>query len=160
MMQTIHKQHFRVLGKYELSKIPVFGYIYRNAAVTVDRSSAENRARSVLQLKAIIRKGISIIIYPEGTFNMTHQPLKEFFDGAFKIAIETQTPIKPVLLLDTYDRLNYKSILSLTPGRSRSVFLDEIPVEGLTIDDVQLLKEKVYNIMEKKLVEYKGSWIV
>jgi 1-acyl-sn-glycerol-3-phosphate acyltransferase len=90
---------------------------------------------------------------------MTHRPLKEFYDGAFRIAIETQTPIKPVLFLDAYDRNNYKSIFSFTPGKARIVYLDEIPVEGLTLKDVKQLKEKVYAIMEEKLVAYKASWI-
>lgn len=159
MMQAIRKQYFRVLGKYELSKVPVFGFIYKSAAVTVDRSSAENRAQSLIRLKAIIRKGISIIIYPEGTFNTTRKPLAEFYDGAFKIAIETQTPIKPVLLLDTYDRFNYKSFFSLTPGKSRAVYLAPISVDGLTLHDTAMLKEKVFKLMEERLVYYRGSWI-
>jgi 1-acyl-sn-glycerol-3-phosphate acyltransferase len=153
------RQHVRVLGKAEMSKVPLFGYIYRNAIVTVDRSSAEQRAKSVRILKSVIKKGISIFIFPEGTFNETHRPVKDFFDGAFRIAIETQTPIKPVLFLDAYDRLHYRSIFSLHPGRSRSVFLEEIPVAGLTSQDVPALRQKVYATMEKKLVEYKATWI-
>ena len=85
--------------------------------------------------------------------------MKEFYDGAFKIAIETQTPIKPVLFLDTYDRMHYESIVSLQPGKSRSVYLEEIPVDGLTLDDVDFLRGKVYKIMEEKLIAYKASWI-
>lgn len=153
------RQRVRVLGKIEMSKVPVFGFIYRNAIVTVDRSNAEKRAKSVRILKSVIRKGISIFIFPEGTFNETEKPVKEFFDGAFRIAIETQTPIKPVLFLDAYNRMHYRSVLSLNPGRSRSVYLDEIPVTGLTQADLPALKQKVYHIMEKKLVEYKAAWI-
>ena len=99
-------------------------------------------------------------MFPEGTFNETQYPLKDFYDGAFRIAIETQTPVKPVLFIDAYDRLHYKSILSLTPGISRSVFLDEISVEGLTLRDVQMLKQKTYDIMEDALVRYRASWIM
>jgi 1-acyl-sn-glycerol-3-phosphate acyltransferase len=153
------RQRVRVLGKIEMSKVPVFGFIYKNAVVTVDRSSAENRARSVRVLKSVIKKGISIFIFPEGTFNETHRPVKDFFDGAFRIAIETQTPIKPVLFLDTYSRQHYHSIFSLNPGRSRSVFLAPIPVEGLTSKDLPALKQKVFAIMEQKLLEYKAAWI-
>jgi 1-acyl-sn-glycerol-3-phosphate acyltransferase len=153
------RQPVRVLGKIEMARVPVFGFIYRNAIVTVDRSNAEKRAKSVRILKSVIRKGISIFIFPEGTFNETHRPVKEIFDGAFRIAIETQTPIKPVLFLDAYSRLHYKSLLSLNPGRSRSVFLEEIPVTGLTPHDLPRLKQQVYEIMEKKLVEYKAAWI-
>lgn len=158
IVKTI-RQPIRVLGKIEMSKIPVFGFIYRNAIVTVDRSSPENRARSVRVLKSVLSKGISIFIFPEGTFNMGEQPLKEFYDGAFKIALESQTAIKPVLFLDSYARMHYNSIFSLSPGKCRSVFLDEISVEGLTTRDVETLKKKVFDIMDSKLREYKASWI-
>jgi 1-acyl-sn-glycerol-3-phosphate acyltransferase len=159
LMAAFRHQHIRVLGKAEMAKIPIFGFIYKNAVVTVDRSDAAHRAKSVMILKSVIRKNISVVIAPEGTFNTSHQPLKEFYDGAFKIAIETQTPIKPVLFLDAYDRLNYKSIFSLTPGKSRAVYLEEIKVEGLTKADATALKQQVYNVMEAALIKYKASWI-
>jgi len=153
------RRPIRPLGKAEMGRVPIFGYIYRKAIVTVDRTDAERRAKSVRQLKAVLRRGISIFIFPEGTFNLTKRPLKEFFDGAFRIAIETQTPIRPILFLDGYDRLHYGSIFSLNAGRSRSIFLDPIPMNGYTMHDVQKLKQQVYDIMEKKLIEYGASWV-
>ncbi|MDB5275386.1 MAG: 1-acyl-sn-glycerol-3-phosphate acyltransferase [Ferruginibacter sp.] len=159
LMMAIRGQHFRILGKAEMAKVPVFGFFYRNAVVMVDRSDAQKRAKSVMQLKSVIKKGISVVIAPEGTFNMTHHPLKSFYDGAFRVAIETQTPIKPILFLDTYDRMSYASVCSLTPGKSRAVYLEEVPVEGLTQKDVNSLKEKVYRLMEEKLIFYKAAWI-
>jgi 1-acyl-sn-glycerol-3-phosphate acyltransferase len=159
IMKAIRKQHFRILGRSDMAKIPVFGFLYRNAVVMVDRSSAEKRAASVQKLKSVIRKGISVVIAPEGTFNMTGEPLKDFYDGAFKIAIETQTPIKPILFLDSYDRLSYKSFFSLRPGKSRAVYLEEISVAGLSIKEVAMLKEKVHRLMAEKLIAYKVSWI-
>ena len=155
----IIRQPTRVLGKVEMSKIPIFGYIYRNAVVTVDRSSSENRARSVQILKSTVEKGISIFIFPEGTFNMGTTPLKDFYDGAFKIAIETQTPIKPVLFLDTFDRMHYSSIFSLSPGLNRAVFLEEISVEEYGMNDVEKLKQKVYDRMAERLTAYNAKWI-
>jgi len=125
----------------------------------VDRSDSVNRTKSVNVLKAVLRKNISVAIAPEGTFNMTGHPLKEFYDGAFRIAIETQTPIKPALFLDTYDRLNYHSIFSQSPGITRTVFLDEIDVKEYKIEDVKLLKQKVYDVMEAALIRYHASWI-
>jgi 1-acyl-sn-glycerol-3-phosphate acyltransferase len=98
-------------------------------------------------------------MFPEGTFNETHLPLKEFYDGAFRLAIETQTPVKPVLFLDAYDRMHYKSVFTLTPGVSKSVFLDEISVEGLTLKDVSQLKQKVFQVMETALIRHKATWI-
>jgi 1-acyl-sn-glycerol-3-phosphate acyltransferase len=154
-----YRQPIRPLGKVEMSKVPVFGFIYKNAIVTVDRGSAADRIKSVRILKSVINKGISVLVFPEGTFNMTNKPVKEFYDGAFRIAIETQTPIKPVLFLDSYARMNYKSVFSLTPGPCRIVYMNEISVEGLTIKDTGILKEKVHAIMEQKLREYKVKWV-
>lgn len=151
----IAHQPIRILGKYEMVRIPVFGWIYRAAVVLVDRKNAETRSKSVRALKSALRHGISIFIFPEGTFNEGHDPLKEFFDGAFRIAIETETPIKPVLLVDTLDRLHYKSLFCLTPGKSRVVFLDEVAVTGLTMRDIPALKQQVYDLMDKGLRRYR-----
>lgn len=153
-----YRQPVRPLGKVEMSKVPVFGFIYRNVIVTVDRSSPENRANSVRVLKSIISRGISVLVFPEGTFNMGTTPLKDFYDGAFRVAIETQTPVKPVLFLDAYTRMPYESLFLMTPGKSRILYLDEIPVDGYEIKDVKELKEKVYAVMEKKLLEYNAAW--
>lgn len=152
------RQPFRPLGKVEMSKVPVFGFIYRNAIVTVDRNNANNRAHSIRILKSLISKGISVMVFPEGTFNMGTTPLKEFYDGAFRVAIETQTPMKPVLFLDAYRRMPYENIFMMSPGRSRIVYLDEIPVTGYTLADVKKLKEEVYQLMEKKLIQYGAAW--
>lgn len=159
MMKTFRKQHIRILGKAEMAKVPIFGFVYKQAVVMVDRSSAAARAKSIHQLKDVLSHNISVVIAPEGTFNMTNKPLKEFYDGAFRLAIETQTPIKPILILDTYDRMHYASLFSLNPGKSRSVFMEEISVEGLTMDHVKILKEKVYKVMEDGLKKYNASWI-
>lgn len=159
LLKAFRNQPIRVLGKAEMSKVPIFGFVYRNAAILVDRTSTAARAKSVSELKAFIQENISVVIAPEGTFNLTSKPLKEFYDGAFKIAIETQTPIKPVVFLDTHDRLHYKSIFSMSPGKSRAVFLEEVRVDGLTMDDIQYLKKKVYANMEDALVRYNVSWI-
>jgi 1-acyl-sn-glycerol-3-phosphate acyltransferase len=159
IFKVIRRQRIRILGKYELGKVPIFGLLYRNAVVMVNRQDAEHRRQSVVQLRSIIRKGVSVFICPEGTFNMTGKPLKEFYNGAFRLAIETQTPIKPLLFLDTYERMNYKGILTLTPGKNRGVYLQEVPVEGLTLNDVEMLKQKVYDLMEERLIHYKAAWI-
>lgn len=158
LVKTV-RQRVRVLGKVEMSQIPIFGFIYKNAIVTVDRRDAAKRAKSVRTLKSVIKRGISILMFPEGTFNETKKPLKDFYDGAFRIAIETQTPIKPVLFLDAYNRMHYLSIFSLNPGISRSVFLEGITVDGLTLKDVQMLKQKTFDVMETALLRYKASWI-
>jgi 1-acyl-sn-glycerol-3-phosphate acyltransferase len=148
----------RALGKEEIGKVPLFGYIYRRAIVTVDRSSAANRTRSVQILKSVLRSGISVLVFPEGTFNETGKPLKDFYDGAFRIAIETGTPIRPVLMLDSWSRMPPGKWLSLNPGRSRAVFLDAISVDGLKKEDVPALKAKVHALMWEQLVQHGATW--
>lgn len=85
-------------------------------------------------------------------------PLKSFFDGAFRVAIETQTPIKPVLFLDAYRRMPYESLFHMSPGRSRILFLDEVSVEGYGIERLPELREQVFRLMERKLIEYGSAW--
>jgi len=150
-------QPIRILGKYESSKIPIFGWIYRAAVIMVDRSNAETRAQSFRALKTALNRGISIFLFPEGTFNMREdKPLKDFFDGAFRLAIETGTPIKPMILPDTIDRLHFTSLFTLTPGNCRVIFLEEVPVTGLEPADIPYLREKVYQIMDQALRRYRS----
>lgn len=159
ILRAIPRNSIRILGKVEMAKIPLFGYIYSRAVVPVDRRSAQDRSRSVRELKKVLSMGISVFIFPEGTFNETGRPLKTFFDGAFRIAIETQTPLQPILFLGTYDLMHYRSIFSLRPGRFRSVFLPAVEVEGLGMDDLPALKEHVYRLMEAALLEHEATWL-
>jgi len=159
LVKAFRKRPVRVLGKAEMAQVPIFGFIYKNAVVMVNRSSPEARYQSLQLLKQIVRKGISIIIAPEGTFNVTNKPLKEFYNGAFEVAIETQTPVQPVLFLDAYDRMHYQSIFTLNPGKCRTVFLEPIPVNGYTLQDVQKLKTLAFEKMETALIKYKAGWI-
>jgi 1-acyl-sn-glycerol-3-phosphate acyltransferase len=154
IVMSVH-QPVRVLGKSEMRWIPVFGWIYRAAVILVNRSNAATRAKSVRALKAALKQHISIFLFPEGTFNETGEPLKSFFDGAFRIAVETQTSIKPLLFIDTLDRLHCRGLLQLIPGRNRTVYLAEIPVTGLSAKDIPALKRQVFTAMEEGLRRYR-----
>jgi len=146
---------FRPLGKIEMKKIPFFGFIYKQSVVLVDRSSAIGRSNSVREMIYMIKQGVSILIFPEGTTNESEQLLTPFHNGAFRIAIETQTPLKPVLYLDSGTRFpHHHKKMSLTPGRCRVLFLPSIPVAGLTMEDLPALKQRVFNIMEDALKQY------
>ncbi len=159
MVPLIFRRPIRPLGKAEMGKVPLFGFIYRRAVITVDRSNPAARRRSVQRLKSLLRKGVSVLVFPEGTFNETGEALAPFFDGAFRIAVETGTPIKPVLLLDTYARMPYDKPLSLNPGRSRVVFLDAVPVAGLSMEDVPALREAIRRIVANELTAASADWI-
>jgi 1-acyl-sn-glycerol-3-phosphate acyltransferase len=154
MLVNTVREPVRVLGKEEMARIPVFGYVYRNAVVLVNRKDAAKRAQSVATLKRLLAEGISIFIFPEGTFNTTTAPLKEFYDGAFRIAIETNTPIQPIIFPDTVKRLGQHSVFSLLPGLSRAVYLPLVEVTGFLSQDPGLLKAEVYSQMSAALKRY------
>ncbi|HSK12834.1 MAG TPA: lysophospholipid acyltransferase family protein, partial [Phnomibacter sp.] len=158
LFQAIRKNHFRVLGKIEMSKIPLFGLLYRIVVVLIDRSNSKSRKQSLVELQKVLDQNISIFIFPEGTFNEGRKPLKHFYDGAFRMAIETQTPIKPIVFLDAVKLMHYKSIFSLRPGLSRAVHLPEISVEGYTPDDVAKLKNATFEAMEACILKYGGHY--
>jgi len=150
-------QPIRPLGKFESSKIPIFGWVYRAAVILVDRSSPEKRAKSLRNLKAALHRKTSIFIFPEGTFSMTNKkPLKAFYNGAFKLAIEMQIPIQPILMIDAVDRMHFDSVFSLTPGPNRVVYLDTIQVTNYTMDDIEKLKTEVYDLMDAGLRKYRN----
>ena len=160
ILQAVSRNNFRVLGKAEMAKVPIFGYIYSRAVVMVDRSSVKDRTRSVRDMRTILADEVSVFIFPEGTFNETGRPLKDFYDGAFRIAIEMQTPVQPLLFLDTYDRMHYVSIFSLCPGKSRIVYLPTVEVAGMTPDDLPVLRERVFQVMEDGLRSHGATWIM
>ncbi len=145
-------QHFFALGKIEMTKVPVFGMIYKRIVVMIDRSSAESRANSVQILKEEIAAGQSILIFPEGTMNKTNTPLTEFYDGAFRIAIQTQTPILPFVMLNGRNLLPRINPLKAKPGIIKAIMLPAIEVTGLTEHDIPALKEKTYQLMYNALL--------
>jgi len=147
--------YFRPLAKKEISKAPLFGFIYAQMSLMVDRSSAFSRARSMRLMWRALRNECSIFIYPEGTFNETEEPMKAFYDGAFRLAINAQVPILPMIFPDTVRRWHYSGWWKLWPGRNRAVYLDPVPVAGLSMQDIPALKENVRAIMSTAMLQYK-----
>ncbi len=145
--------YFRALGKKEFSKVPVMGFLYRQIVIMVDRSSEHSRARSMRLMWRVLKNEADIMIFPEGTFNETGKPLKEFYNGAFRLAIDTQTPILPVIFPDTVDRWHYSHWWKIWPGRNRAIYLPPIQVEGLQLEDLPALKQRVYEEMEAALIK-------
>lgn len=149
-------QYFSPLGKVEMTKIPVFGLIYKRIVVLIDRSSKESREQSVNLLKADLAKGESILIFPEGTMNKTNEHLSEFYDGAFRIAIETQTTLMPFVMINNRELLPRINPLKAKPGIIKTVFITPVDVKGLTIADLPDLKQKVFDLMEETILKHGG----
>jgi 1-acyl-sn-glycerol-3-phosphate acyltransferase len=135
---------FRPLAKKELLKIPVFGWITRATCVVVDRSSNESRKKSINYLKEILSLGINILIFPEGTQNRSKEILQPFKDGAFRIAVDTQKPLLPMVVIGA-GILMPPGTIRLRPGRIKIVVGKEIALTpGESTNE---LKQKALDIM-------------
>ncbi len=143
----------RPLAKKELAAIPLFGFLYKQMAVLVDRSDNASKYKSIHMLRRTLQREGSIFIFPEGTFNETGEPLKFFYDGAFRLALRTGTPILPVIFPDTIKRWHYSSFWKWSPGPNRAIFLPEVPVAGFEPNDIAGLKQKVFDQMWAAMVE-------
>ncbi|MGB3619487.1 MAG: lysophospholipid acyltransferase family protein [Catalinimonas sp.] len=144
---------FRPLAKSEMARTPIFGWIYRYATVMVNRHSPESRRASLNRMKEVLRKGISIFIFPEGRINLTDAPLTPFYDGAFRVAIETQRPVAPLVILNSRNIMP-RERADFHPGVITTVFARPIPTEGLTLADVPALKQRVYQVMEEMMTTH------
>lgn len=134
----------KTIAKKSFIYVPLFGWIYQFGAVIVDRKNNQSRRISFEKMKRVLESGLDMLIYPEGTRNKTSEPLKSFYDGAFKLAIETQKPIIPVVLLNTKKILPAYPIMCFKPGKIQMDILAPIPTEGHT---VQSLKQTAFDIM-------------
>jgi len=144
--------YFRGLGKKEFSRVPLFGFIYKQIVLLVDRGSAWSRARSAKLMSRAVRTECHVAIFPEGTFNESDAPLKNFYDGAFRLAISAGVPILPILLPDINRRWHWSAWWRLWPGRNRIVYLEAVSTAGLRAEDVPVLRDRVYGLMEAGLV--------
>lgn len=134
----------KTIAKKSMAKIPLFGWIYSRGAILVDRDSDESRRQSFEMMKQTLAEGLHMVIYPEGTRNRTKEPLKAFYDGAFKLATATNTNIIPTLLFNTNKVLPTHKVFYLWPKTLEMHFLPVVETATLPIKEI---KDKVFTIM-------------
>ncbi len=134
----------KTIAKKSFVYVPIFGWVYQFGSVIVDRKSDRSRRSSFEEMKRVLEKGLDMLIYPEGTRNKTSAPLKSFYDGAFKLAIDTKKPIVPVVLLNTKKILPAYPVFCFKPGKIQMDILAPIATEGHT---VQSLKQLAFDTM-------------
>lgn len=147
-------KEFRPIAKKELLKIPIFGWIARGACVIIDRSNGESRKRSLETLKVALSHGISVLLFAEGTQNRTKEPLQPFKDGAFRIAIDTQKSILPIVIIGA-GKLMPPGTVNLRPGLIKILVAPKISVTDLSTDSTQSLKQKTFDIMKEMIQNQK-----
>ena len=142
----------KTIAKSTFTKVPLFGFYYMKGAVLVNRANDKSRRQSFDKMKAVLKQGIHICIYPEGTRNRTSEPLKKFYDGAFKLAVDTKRSIIPAVIFNTKKVLPLDKKFYFWPHRIEMHFLEAVEVQDMSSEE---LKQKVFDIMKAYYVEHK-----
>jgi 1-acyl-sn-glycerol-3-phosphate acyltransferase len=147
----LRKTPFVFVGKKELVNIPIFGFLYKRAAIMVDRSSSKSRFGVYGRAQKVIAKGYSVCIFPETDYIDESIVLNPFKQGAFKLAIEHELPILPMAFLDCKRKFPWHTSHGF-PGDLRAKALEIIPTSNLKETDIPNLQEKAYQIIKISLL--------
>lgn len=150
LMLVSVKNPFVFVGKKELAKLPLFGFFYKRTCILVDRSNPQSRQAVFLRAQRRLQQGLSICIFPEGGVPDEDIVLDTFKDGAFRLAINHQIPIVPLVFYDNKKRFSY-TFFSGGPGRMRAEIYKFIQTKGLTIDDTRSVNEETRAIILEAL---------
>ncbi len=137
---------FRWLAKIELFSIPILGHAMKAIGyIPIDRKNRKAAFKSIDHAAEEVRKGKSIIIFPEGT-RSKDGILQEFKKGGFILAIKSQQPIVPISIEGSHKILR-KHDWKIYPGTIVVKFGKPIPTRGLTVKDrfklIERLREEI-----------------
>lgn len=144
--------YFKIIGKKSLDDVPVFGYMFSRLYISVNRKGAKSILESIQKSIETINNNQDIVFYPEGTIPpiSQHPHLSRFKDGPFKVAIETQVPIVPITIPYNWKFVgDVKFPINWHP--LKIIVHEPIETVGMTLDDINDLKSRTYNIIEKEL---------
>ncbi|CAN5805975.1 lysophospholipid acyltransferase family protein [soil metagenome] len=123
----------KTIAKKSFSKVPLFGWVYSRGSVLVDRTSDRSRKKSYDDMKhVLLKENLNMVLYPEGTRNRTGLPLKSFYDGAFKLAADSQKDIIPVVMYNTAKALPPSLSFFVWPCPLEMHLLPPVSVSGKT----------------------------
>jgi len=138
---------FKWLSKAEIMRIPVLGWMMRLARdIPLERGDTTSGRAALDQARERLATNVSVMIFPEGTRSKTGE-MRKFRAGAFKLAIEGQHPILPMAVHGTRDCLR-KNDWRLGRARAEVRVLEPISTEGLTMDDLSDLRDRVRAAIE------------
>jgi 1-acyl-sn-glycerol-3-phosphate acyltransferase len=156
MYSAFNRHRFLFIGKQELLTWPIINIFFKSIDIAIDRNKPREAIKSLERAKEQLNNKWSIVIFPEGGIPENAPKISNFKNGAFKMAIETQTPILPVTIVDNWRLFQADPILTgrARPGRSRIIIHDPILTEGLTQKDLLSLRDQTFEIISKSLVNY------
>ena len=151
LMLVTLRNPFVFVGKKELVKIPLFGYFYKRTCILVDRGNQKSRKEVFDRAQRRLRSGTSICIFPEGGVPDDQSLLLDSFkDGAFRLAIDHQIPIVPIVFYDNKERFPYVFFKG-SPGRMRVKVKEFISTKGVSQNGKKELREKTRGIILQEL---------
>ncbi len=129
-----------ILVKKELFRVPLLGRAMRMASlVPVDRSNRDAAIASMGRAADVLKTGLHMTVYPEGTRSKDGQ-LLPFKKGPFHLAMDSGVPVVPVTMLGT-QALMPKGKLRIAPGTVTIVF--HAPIDPKKYQDRDALAEAV-----------------
>ena len=125
----------------------------RAGYISIDRSNRKSAFKSLKRAARIIREGVSVIIFPEGTRNLENN-IALFKKGGFVLAVDSGVPIVPVIIHGTREIMPKKKLFIQT----RDVILEikkPIETKDYTRKTKEDLMEKVRQIISDSFEEGK-----
>lgn len=141
---------FRWIAKAELFRIPFLGWaMTRIGYIPIERESPKKAYRSMLAAAAAVTRGVSVIIFPEGTRSPDGK-LQPFKKGVFLIALKSQAPILPITIRGTAGIMT-KGDWRTHPGRVWITVDPPIETAGIPPEKEGDLSRQVRHALEKNL---------
>ena len=154
LMLVAVKKPFVFVGKKELVKIPLFGFFYKRTCILVDRDCSRSRGKVFERAQKRINQGLSICIFPEGKVPDNQSiVLDEFKNGAFRLAIDHQLTVVPIVFLDNKKRYSY-TVFSGKPGILRVKILSFIDANNKTKTDLNEIRDRSWGLIHKELLKF------
>jgi 1-acyl-sn-glycerol-3-phosphate acyltransferase len=131
------------LSKASNFKLPGLGWMMRMAGdIPLLRGDKGSAGAAMTRCRWYLDRGMSVMIFPEGTRSPDGE-IAPFKDGAFRLAIESGRSILPVVLAGTRFAIPKNSWVFAAQCEARLRVLDPVSVEGLSVSDVETLKDDV-----------------
>ena len=131
-----------VMVKKEFFRVPIMGIAMRLVGfIRVDRKNREQALDAVERGLLALQAGRSFLVYPEGTRSPDGR-LQKFKKGVFFMALKAGAPIVPISVSGS-SKIMLKGKFVMRPGRVRITVHDSVPTEGLTVEDRDIIIERV-----------------
>ncbi len=148
---TSLRVQFRWVIKKELLRVPLFGYaLYASRNIFIDRSNSEKARASLRRGVGRLPKGVSVLIFPEGTRSVDGR-LGDFKKGGFILAVDREFPILPVTVNGSRKILAARSVV-FSPGKITVTVGEPVSSRGLGGEAVPALVEKVKSVIGGNLI--------